>query len=241
MPVPQGIIYACLSFSVLLYYLIDCFLAHIWVVLFVFNKYVIWWIKFLFRRKGEHICEKLKYFLTHSSDFFSFFFKFNFEDQKITHEFCSHIFLLNVIYLFIFSMQHTHFFQAVELHFLFTLWSKSSDFKLKKENKKKRLRMIVSLLLIFPLAPVQYQSGLYRGNNNSSSPLSSRGNSRIVCGRCGEVCRGEVVRVKTTHFHVHCFTCQGKEWVAFYNKIHMNCIASLRNEVMPGSLWFICK
>ncbi|XP_029304518.1 actin-binding LIM protein 3-like isoform X3 [Cottoperca gobio] len=55
---------------------------------------------------------------------------------------------------------------------------------------------------------VQYQSGLYGGNNNSSSPLSSRGNSAIVCERCGEVCRGEVVRVKNTHFHVHCFTCQ---------------------------------
>ncbi|XP_073335796.1 actin-binding LIM protein 3-like [Pagrus major] len=55
---------------------------------------------------------------------------------------------------------------------------------------------------------VQYQSGLYGGNNNSSSPLSSRGSSAIVCERCGEVCRGEVVRVKNTHFHVHCFTCQ---------------------------------
>ncbi|XP_075342947.1 actin-binding LIM protein 3-like isoform X3 [Odontesthes bonariensis] len=55
---------------------------------------------------------------------------------------------------------------------------------------------------------VHYQSGLYGGNNNSSSPLSSRGNSPIVCERCGKVCRGEVVRVKSTHFHVHCFTCQ---------------------------------
>uniref|UniRef100_A0AAQ5Z9R1 Actin binding LIM protein family, member 3 n=1 Tax=Amphiprion ocellaris TaxID=80972 RepID=A0AAQ5Z9R1_AMPOC len=59
-----------------------------------------------------------------------------------------------------------------------------------------------------PTNAVQYQSGLYGGNNNSSSPLSSRGNSPIVCERCGEVCRGEVVRVKNTHFHVHCFTCQ---------------------------------
>ncbi|XP_024921675.1 actin-binding LIM protein 3-like [Cynoglossus semilaevis] len=65
-----------------------------------------------------------------------------------------------------------------------------------------------------PTTNVQYQSGLYEGNNNhsrsssSSSPLSSRGNSPIVCERCGEVCRGEVVRVKNTHFHVHCFTCQ---------------------------------
>uniref|UniRef100_I3JPM5 Actin binding LIM protein family, member 3 n=1 Tax=Oreochromis niloticus TaxID=8128 RepID=I3JPM5_ORENI len=35
-----------------------------------------------------------------------------------------------------------------------------------------------------------------------------RGNSPIVCERCGEVCRGEVVRVKNTHFHVNCFTCK---------------------------------
>ncbi|KAF1378399.1 hypothetical protein PFLUV_G00190140 [Perca fluviatilis] len=55
---------------------------------------------------------------------------------------------------------------------------------------------------------VQYQAGLYGGNNNSSSPLSSRGNSPILCERCGEVCRGEVVRVKNTHFHIQCFTCQ---------------------------------
>uniref|UniRef100_A0A667YM65 Actin binding LIM protein family, member 3 n=1 Tax=Myripristis murdjan TaxID=586833 RepID=A0A667YM65_9TELE len=42
----------------------------------------------------------------------------------------------------------------------------------------------------------------------NSSPLSGRGSSSIVCERCGEACRGEVVRVKNTHFHVHCFTCQ---------------------------------
>uniref|UniRef100_A0A8D2ZME5 Actin binding LIM protein family, member 3 n=1 Tax=Scophthalmus maximus TaxID=52904 RepID=A0A8D2ZME5_SCOMX len=38
--------------------------------------------------------------------------------------------------------------------------------------------------------------------------VQNRGNSPIVCERCGEVCRGEVVRVKNTHFHVQCFTCQ---------------------------------
>uniref|UniRef100_A0A3Q1HW31 Uncharacterized protein n=1 Tax=Anabas testudineus TaxID=64144 RepID=A0A3Q1HW31_ANATE len=42
----------------------------------------------------------------------------------------------------------------------------------------------------------------------SCSVPVGRGNSPIVCERCGEVCRGEVVRVKNTHFHVHCFTCQ---------------------------------
>ncbi|KAM4726418.1 actin-binding LIM protein 3-like isoform 2-T2 [Anableps anableps] len=58
---------------------------------------------------------------------------------------------------------------------------------------------------------VKYQSGLYGGNNSSSSILSSRenrGNSAITCERCREPCQGEVVRVKNMHFHVHCFTCQ---------------------------------
>ncbi|KAM9333848.1 actin-binding LIM protein 3-like [Pholidichthys leucotaenia] len=55
---------------------------------------------------------------------------------------------------------------------------------------------------------VQYRSGLYGGNSNSSSPLSSRESSSIMCERCGEVCRGEVVRVKSMHFHVNCFTCK---------------------------------
>ncbi|XP_075878470.1 actin-binding LIM protein 3-like isoform X1 [Nelusetta ayraudi] len=55
--------------------------------------------------------------------------------------------------------------------------------------------------------------GSSSNNNNSGgggggSPLSSRGGSPILCQRCGQVCRGEVVRVKNTHFHVHCFTCQ---------------------------------
>ncbi|MEQ2176271.1 hypothetical protein GOODEAATRI_026319 [Goodea atripinnis] len=65
---------------------------------------------------------------------------------------------------------------------------------------------------------VKYQSGLYGGNHNnsSSSPLSSRGNSPIMCERCREACRGEVVRVKNTHFHVHCFTCQGKKILIFF-------------------------
>ncbi|KAM3869153.1 actin-binding LIM protein 3-like [Diretmus argenteus] len=55
---------------------------------------------------------------------------------------------------------------------------------------------------------VQYPSGLYGNNTNNSISVSGRGSSSIVCERCREACRGEVVRVKNTHFHVHCFTCQ---------------------------------
>ncbi|KAK2849390.1 hypothetical protein Q5P01_009224 [Channa striata] len=34
-----------------------------------------------------------------------------------------------------------------------------------------------------------------------------RSSGAIRCQRCREVCRGEVVRVQETHFHVKCFTC----------------------------------
>lgn len=38
---------------------------------------------------------------------------------------------------------------------------------------------------------------------------SSSGNAGpIQCYRCGETCKGEVVRVQTNHFHIRCFTCQ---------------------------------
>uniref|UniRef100_A0A8C9SHT5 Actin binding LIM protein family, member 3 n=1 Tax=Scleropages formosus TaxID=113540 RepID=A0A8C9SHT5_SCLFO len=41
------------------------------------------------------------------------------------------------------------------------------------------------------------------------SPLRSRQSSTtVLCFRCQEVCRGEVVRVQNVHFHVKCFTCQ---------------------------------
>ncbi|XP_072562344.1 actin-binding LIM protein 3-like isoform X3 [Paramormyrops kingsleyae] len=40
------------------------------------------------------------------------------------------------------------------------------------------------------------------------SPMGSRRGSTVIhCFRCQEVCRGEVVRVQNTHFHIKCFTC----------------------------------
>ncbi|XP_067374614.1 actin-binding LIM protein 3 isoform X9 [Channa argus] len=47
--------------------------------------------------------------------------------------------------------------------------------------------------------------------SSSAYPPGSTGGERssgaIRCQRCREVCRGEVVRVQETHFHVKCFTC----------------------------------
>uniref|UniRef100_A0A8C1MWE6 Actin binding LIM protein 1a n=1 Tax=Cyprinus carpio TaxID=7962 RepID=A0A8C1MWE6_CYPCA len=33
----------------------------------------------------------------------------------------------------------------------------------------------------------------------------------IRCAKCGEVCKGEVLRVQAKHFHIKCFTCKGDE------------------------------
>uniref|UniRef100_W5KIT2 Actin binding LIM protein family, member 3 n=1 Tax=Astyanax mexicanus TaxID=7994 RepID=W5KIT2_ASTMX len=44
--------------------------------------------------------------------------------------------------------------------------------------------------------------------NTQSSYGTDRSSGPICCFRCREVCKGEVVRVQSVHFHVKCFTCQ---------------------------------
>ena len=51
-----------------------------------------------------------------------------------------------------------------------------------------------------------HQQGTAAGGRGASS-------GSIRCQRCREVCKGEVVRVQDTHFHVKCFTCTGKAGV----------------------------
>ncbi|KAJ8266778.1 hypothetical protein GJAV_G00134600 [Gymnothorax javanicus] len=48
---------------------------------------------------------------------------------------------------------------------------------------------------------VPYQHSPY-GDGQKAGPAA------IQCYRCREVCKGEVVRVQSVHFHVKCFTCQ---------------------------------
>uniref|UniRef100_A0A3B4WGN8 Actin binding LIM protein family, member 3 n=1 Tax=Seriola lalandi dorsalis TaxID=1841481 RepID=A0A3B4WGN8_SERLL len=43
--------------------------------------------------------------------------------------------------------------------------------------------------------------------SSSGSMGGERSSGPIRCQRCREVCKGEVVRVQDTHFHVKCFTC----------------------------------
>uniref|UniRef100_A0A2I2ZNP4 Actin binding LIM protein family member 3 n=1 Tax=Gorilla gorilla gorilla TaxID=9595 RepID=A0A2I2ZNP4_GORGO len=41
------------------------------------------------------------------------------------------------------------------------------------------------------------------------NPYNPRGSSNVIqCYRCGDTCKGEVVRVHHNHFHIRCFTCQ---------------------------------
>uniref|UniRef100_A0A8C0FWT9 Actin binding LIM protein family member 3 n=1 Tax=Bubo bubo TaxID=30461 RepID=A0A8C0FWT9_BUBBB len=59
-----------------------------------------------------------------------------------------------------------------------------------------------SPLLLFPpsfLPAVPYQQNPYTPGSSSTI---------IQCYRCGDTCKGEVVRVQSNHFHIRCFTCQ---------------------------------
>ncbi|NXB78847.1 ABLM3 protein, partial [Donacobius atricapilla] len=49
------------------------------------------------------------------------------------------------------------------------------------------------------LPAVPYQQNPYTPGSSSSA---------IQCYRCGDTCKGEVVRVQSNHFHIRCFTCQ---------------------------------
>lgn len=51
------------------------------------------------------------------------------------------------------------------------------------------------------LSAVPYQQNPYTPGSSSTV---------IQCYRCGDTCKGEVVRVQSNHFHIRCFTCQGR-------------------------------
>lgn len=42
------------------------------------------------------------------------------------------------------------------------------------------------------------------------SPPEKPPGTAILCGTCGNACRGEVLRVQDKHFHVACFVCKGE-------------------------------
>ncbi|TNN33682.1 Actin-binding LIM protein 3 [Liparis tanakae] len=59
--------------------------------------------------------------------------------------------------------------------------------------------------ILKPQSPPVSRTSAYR----QGSAASERSSGLIRCQRCREVCKGEVVRVQETHFHVKCFTCTG--------------------------------
>lgn len=42
------------------------------------------------------------------------------------------------------------------------------------------------------------------------SPLEKPPSSAILCTTCGDVCKGEVLRVQSKYFHIRCFVCKGE-------------------------------
>lgn len=78
-------------------------------------------------------------------------------------------------------------------------------------NDNGLLMSVTYCLFVFsPLVPYQ-----------PSSCNSERSSGPIHCFRCREVCKGEVVRVQHVHFHIKCFTCQGKSRVFGRNALEM--------------------
>ncbi|ETE72222.1 Actin-binding LIM protein 3, partial [Ophiophagus hannah] len=72
-----------------------------------------------------------------------------------------------------------------------------------------------SLICSWPHAIVRVRSILAWRLLNSTpvpfqqNPYNSGGRPTIIqCYRCGDTCKGEVVRVQNNHFHIRCFTCQ---------------------------------
>lgn len=58
------------------------------------------------------------------------------------------------------------------------------------------------LTCCFPLTVSQPQA--------APSPPEKPPGTAILCGTCGNVCRGEVLRVQDKYFHIECFVCKGE-------------------------------
>ncbi|XP_046723457.1 actin-binding LIM protein 3-like isoform X1 [Silurus meridionalis] len=51
-------------------------------------------------------------------------------------------------------------------------------------------------------------NGPYQHPSYGEGRRGSFAQDTISCFRCGDICKGEVVRVQNVHFHIKCFTCQ---------------------------------
>lgn len=55
------------------------------------------------------------------------------------------------------------------------------------------------------------------------SPLEKPPSTAILCDTCGNVCKGEVLRVQNKYFHIKCFICKGE------------CLSSVWATVVAGT------
>ena len=61
-------------------------------------------------------------------------------------------------------------------------------------------------------------------HNSNEKPL-------IQCYKCGEPCKGEVLRVQSKHFHLKCFTCKGKYSTKPWRSFVDGCMTYAPHEV----------
>ncbi|KTG42836.1 hypothetical protein cypCar_00010308 [Cyprinus carpio] len=96
--------------------------------------------------------------------------------------------------------------------------------RIKRTNSVKRISVIengrvAEVLYLVPKEPVMQQLPFINPEDyyliESLSPVAHTQEAHqqtekplIRCAKCGEVCKGEVLRVQAKHFHIKCFTCK---------------------------------
>ncbi|XP_059373025.1 actin-binding LIM protein 1-like isoform X2 [Carassius carassius] len=96
--------------------------------------------------------------------------------------------------------------------------------RIKRTNSVKRISVIedgrvAEVLYLIPKEPVMQQLPFINPEDyyltESLTPVAhtqeahhQTGKPLICCAKCGEVCKGEVLRVQAKHFHIKCFTCK---------------------------------
>lgn len=56
---------------------------------------------------------------------------------------------------------------------------------------------------LVPFSPVSQPQAAH-------APLEKPASTAILCNTCGNVCKGEVLRVQNKYFHIRCFVCKGE-------------------------------
>lgn len=89
--------------------------------------------------------------------------------------------------------------QVISLPHCFLSLSGLSPVKVKMPKKKKVTLQLINGTNVSSFAVAHAQE---THHHSTDKPL-------IQCYKCGEPCKGEVLRVQNKHFHLKCFTCKG--------------------------------